>query len=44
MAARLRERSHLPTADWSGWEKAMVPPDAVGSKLKRRRNQVGLYC
>ena len=22
----------------------MVPPDAVGSKLKRRQNKVGFYC
>lgn len=44
MAARLREKSHLPTADWSVWERAMVPPEIVGSNLKQRRNQVGLYC
>ena len=42
---RLRENSHLPTAGWSNWEKAMVPPNVAGYNLEPRGpNQVGFIC
>ena len=42
-----REHSHLPTARWSDWERAMVPrgPQTVGKNRERGGpNQVGFMC
>ncbi len=45
---RLRERSNLQgeqSKGWSGWKRAMVPPDVEGRNLKPRGpNQVGTMC
>ncbi len=40
-----RESSHLPTAGWSEWSRAMVPPNVEGKNLEPRgANQVGFIC
>ena len=45
MAALLRENSRAPTEGWSGWKRAMVPPQTVGHNLQPRgQNQVGFIC
>ena len=47
MAALLRENSHVPTEGWSGWKRAMVPPQTeVQNRYlqPRGQNQVGYIC
>ena len=45
MAAHLRENSHVPTEGWSGWKRAMVPPQTESRNLQPRgQNQVGYIC
>ena len=45
MALPWRERSHLPVAGWSDWERTMLPRQTVGYNLEPRGpNQAGFIC
>lgn len=45
MAALLRENSHVPTEGWSGWKRAIVPPQTEShNRQPRKQNQVGYIC
>ena len=45
MALPWRENSHLPTAGWSIWRRAMVPSQSASYNLEPRGpSQVGFIC